>query len=158
MVRVKGFEPPASWSQTTRATSCATPGRRQKKLAPFRFARFAKETRKLHIRSFLLPLQIEAAPPGFDLAFYEGEETRSIPFCAGCRYLRERKEESLRAGSIIQQPPHKRKKGINASARSLQFFHLTAEENCGILSEELFSGRFHFPAAEVRRFLFFPQA
>ena len=26
MVRVTGFEPAASWSQTTRATSCATPG------------------------------------------------------------------------------------------------------------------------------------
>ena len=26
LVRVKGFEPPASWSQTTRATNCATPG------------------------------------------------------------------------------------------------------------------------------------
>ena len=37
MVRVTGFEPAASWSQTTRATSCATPGRRQKKPAPFRF-------------------------------------------------------------------------------------------------------------------------
>ena len=37
VVRVTGFEPAASWSQTTRATSCATPGCRQKKLAPFRF-------------------------------------------------------------------------------------------------------------------------
>ena len=26
MVRVTGFEPAASWSQTTRATNCATPG------------------------------------------------------------------------------------------------------------------------------------
>ena len=26
VVRVEGFEPPASWSQTKRATSCATPG------------------------------------------------------------------------------------------------------------------------------------
>ena len=26
-IRVTGFEPAASWSQTTRATSCATPGR-----------------------------------------------------------------------------------------------------------------------------------
>ena len=27
MVRVTGFEPAASWSQTTRATNCATPGK-----------------------------------------------------------------------------------------------------------------------------------
>ena len=26
MVRVEGLEPPASWSQTTRATNCAIPG------------------------------------------------------------------------------------------------------------------------------------
>ena len=31
LVRVKGFEPPASWSQTTRATNCATPGKSTKR-------------------------------------------------------------------------------------------------------------------------------
>ena len=36
LVRVTGFEPAASWSQTTRATSCATPGRRQNGLTPLR--------------------------------------------------------------------------------------------------------------------------
>ena len=47
MVRVTGFEPAASWSQTTRATSCATPGCRQKKLAPFRFRLAAKTAHAL---------------------------------------------------------------------------------------------------------------
>ena len=47
MVRVTGFEPAASWSQTTRATSCATPGYRQKKLAPFRFRLAAKTAHAL---------------------------------------------------------------------------------------------------------------
>ena len=66
MVRVTGFEPAASWSQTTRATNCATPGNRQKKLAPFRF----RGLRKRHENSISAPsfflAPIEPAALGFD--------------------------------------------------------------------------------------------
>ena len=47
LVRVTGFEPAASWSQTTRATSCATPGNRQNKLAALRFRLKAKTAHPL---------------------------------------------------------------------------------------------------------------
>ena len=56
LVRVKGFEPPASWSQTTRATNCATPGRRQKKLAPLPFCAVCVRAAKtsISVPSFFL--------------------------------------------------------------------------------------------------------
>ena len=102
LVRVKGFEPPASWSQTTRATNCATPGRQKKAAAAF----------------------------------------------PGCE---------ARAGFFGRQyyttgPPQTQEE--NAPVGILHLFHLTAEENCGILSEELFSGRFHFPDGSETVFCF----
>ncbi len=100
LVRVTGFEPAASWSQTTRATNCATPGRfqfsarnallptasaytirkprlsRQRLVVQLRYTRWSSEEtrsipfppsrRKLHIRSFLLPLPFKALVPGFE--------------------------------------------------------------------------------------------
>jgi hypothetical protein len=42
----------------------------------------------------------------------------------------------------------------NRPRGNLHLFHLTAEENCGILSEELFSSRFHFPDGSETVFCF----
>ena len=102
MVRVKGFEPPASWSQTTRATNCATPGRQKKAAVAFP--------------------GYEARADFFGRLYYTTAPTQT-------------QEE-------------------NAPGGILHLFHLTAEENCGILSEELFSGRFHFPDGSETVFCF----
>ena len=79
LVRVTGFEPAASWSQTTRATSCATPGRRQKKLAPFRFRGSVRAAKTAYA---LLPSSSPNRTRSAGLRFgkWGGEETRSISF------------------------------------------------------------------------------
>ena len=80
LVRVTGFEPAASWSQTTRATSCATPGCRQKKLAPFRFRLSAKTAHAL----------LPSSSPN---------RTR----CAGLRFGKRGRRNSLRSVSALEE-------------------------------------------------------
>ena len=75
LVRVKGFEPPASWSQTTRATNCATPGRRQKKLAAFRFRGF----RKCHEN--FIPLLPSSSPNQRQALIWLKAEGKPVAFC-----------------------------------------------------------------------------
>ena len=65
LVRVTGFEPAASWSQTTRATNCATPGSIHLFMRETRYTR--KSLEETHF--FLAPM--EPAALGFD-----GEEPR----------------------------------------------------------------------------------
>ncbi len=77
MVRVTGFEPAASWSQTTRATSCATPGWRQKKLAALRF----RGLRKCRENCVSAPSFFRSKSKRGALIWETGrEETRCTPF------------------------------------------------------------------------------
>ena len=75
------------------------------------------------------------------------EEARSIPFFAASG------RERASAGDYTS-PPVQTQEGIISEGSNLHLFHLTAEENCGILSEELFSGRFHFPDGSETVFSF----
>ena len=61
------------------------------------FPRFSKKPRKLHIRSFLLPLQIEPASLGFDLV--KNNEKKLAPF--RFRGLRKGRENFISAPSFF---------------------------------------------------------
>ena len=52
MVRVTGFEPAASWSQTKRATSCATPGYEVLLFDPLWSDMWSKEIRHILLKLF----------------------------------------------------------------------------------------------------------
>ena len=88
-----GFEPAASWSQTTRATSCATPGDRQKKLAAFRFRLAAKTAHPLLPSSS--PNRIRCA----GLRFGKRRQKNSVPF--RFRGLRKRRENCISTESFF---------------------------------------------------------
>ena len=75
MVRVARLERAASTSQMWRPTNWATPGSRQKKLAPFRFRLSAKTAHALLPSSS--PNRARRAGLRFGV---RGEETRSVPF------------------------------------------------------------------------------